>query len=913
MGLPAADLERLRATALFPEDQAETLWSTGVGYLIEAGLSDAAIAIILRVLGELSGWPDVTAASIVIENVSDATLYSDIRLDELSGFPVPAGTGGGEIATVAWEDLAAITEQTIIGTSGFTVAALKAIGELWRLRNLAGDLERAACAGFSAAAHGEFHHLFEAYLRIVFPEDSGPDASQSAVKKRDFGLMVARLGIADGRVWTLKELGRAVQVSRERVRQIESRMRSVLGDPARLRYLRYLWLWIDVLLATRGGVGTVSEIAAELQDRLGWTTLPSEEAFISSIVLSPRYEVVPGRPLELVLSTHRCLNCAEVRSALLEHVNRAPDGMLSLERAPEVMTRFCRERHCRESSWLVRFSAQFVRRIGDSTEGISRHGDFLAADLGENKKKGRISYLVEQILLRAGSSLHFKEVQRQIGQLVPGLQMSTSSAHSRVSGSSVLWGPGSFIHPDFVTVPETLCAEIEDDILERLTSHDLPFVLLNGGIFESYRDRLAARNVPSREALYSCMRRRGSATLSFPDYPYVRRQGDSTLPRIPEALEAYLLKRGKPIFRAELVNFALTILGVERTQLQNYAARIPNLIRTGGKKVVHVGNLGVKKSDLAPIIETLAEFTVSPVTAGQVYQRNFALCRQQGITTPLFLHSLIHHFHAGEFAVSPSRAGFRPPPPPRPPRPDRSKPGRKKGAHPVVTRRPLSLAAQVVRYVKDLAAPCTTRELLEFLRPKYRNIDNIYQLMKSRKKIVWYTLNAVVARQTLGWTDEKQATIEELTASYLKKRERDQPFELVSEIFPVLHHQLPAIPGEIPWTSVLLHSLLGSGSRYLALGVAKDVIVPTADPQVIATMNDIYLYVLRTRFHGTAAIAPFINVLRGMGLMKQRLPKFLLGKDPRVTIQGDEIQVVAAAGTPPSRAGVAVLPRSLQS
>jgi len=50
-------------------------------------------------------------------------------------------------------------------------------------------------------------------------------------------ILVMRFGLDDGRIKTLKEIGEAFRISRERVRQIETKALSKLKHPSRTRQL----------------------------------------------------------------------------------------------------------------------------------------------------------------------------------------------------------------------------------------------------------------------------------------------------------------------------------------------------------------------------------------------------------------------------------------------------------------------------------------------------------------------------------------------------------------------------------------------------------------------------------------------------------------------------------------------------
>ena len=55
---------------------------------------------------------------------------------------------------------------------------------------------------------------------------------------REERVIALRFGLEDGRAWTLEELGREFNVTRERVRQIEAKALRKLRHPSRAKRLR---------------------------------------------------------------------------------------------------------------------------------------------------------------------------------------------------------------------------------------------------------------------------------------------------------------------------------------------------------------------------------------------------------------------------------------------------------------------------------------------------------------------------------------------------------------------------------------------------------------------------------------------------------------------------------------------------
>ena len=69
--------------------------------------------------------------------------------------------------------------------------------------------------------------LLQEYLRIVLEE----------LNERERQVLVMRFGLADGRIHTLEQVGQHFKVTRERIRQLETKALAKLRQPSRARKL----------------------------------------------------------------------------------------------------------------------------------------------------------------------------------------------------------------------------------------------------------------------------------------------------------------------------------------------------------------------------------------------------------------------------------------------------------------------------------------------------------------------------------------------------------------------------------------------------------------------------------------------------------------------------------------------------
>lgn len=903
LGLSTAVLERLRSIAVFPEDPIHLLGSLSLGYLSQAGLGDAFFSIVHRALARLHGLAGPALPALDLGKVRDTSLYAGIAPDLLDSLAVldlpctiPLEKGAGcHPQAVPWSTLAKITERTVILRLGLCSAALRAVDHLWLLRERAAALKWSAQAGLPSRAYSDFYRLADAYLDLALSTISSKECIDSYRR-----MLRGRLWLADGRRWPLRKLGQSEGVSGERVRQVEYKIRELLKSPELLQHLGYLWQLLDHLLVSGGGARYLSELAGALAEILGWPSTPGEP--LAAIVdLSPNYQVSWDAPIRVVLARSCCARCAALGAGVTKALEAAPYGMISFEAALETARDSCRNSRCPELGKVAGFSRSILHYVADTPPGLSLRGEQLVGPHVQSQK-GSDRQFLEQILLKAGQGMHFKDLQLEHNRTRPAFPVTARRVYAVLTrgGWSVLWGAGTFVHRDLVTVPSPLIAEIQGVIEKRLESPDAPYLCLNGTLFDQYRDRLRSGCVHNPLALYSCMRLLGSARLDFSEYPYVRRK-DDPVPRPPLSalLEDFLLNRPGPVSWDELGQFGLSKMGMSPWQLTAHLKHAPDVLKIGRREFfLHRSHLSLLLDALSEIAGPERDFERAvPLSAGWLYHRNVARCNEAGIKSVACLTALLRHFFPGGY-VYPDyapQALAKDRPEPREKKINRAEGSlRKKSAKIQRPPRPDSVAKQVQSYLANRTSPCKTKELFVQFKDRIKSPDYLLTTLNNKEKFLWYTKDSLIARHLLGWDAGKQAAIEESAACHLERRTRSgKPFGLCSEMCRERGSRLPAIAGPLLWTPVLLQQLLGSGKRFVALGRQRDVFIAADNPHGIATIDDIMFHALVNDYGGVAPKKRFISAMCGSGLATTKLTKLLKGRDCRVIVDDSFIAVMA--------------------
>lgn len=294
-------------------------------------------------------------------------------------------------------------------------------------------------------------------------------------------MLKGRLGLLDGRKWTLEELGQRKNLTREAIRQIEKKVMTVIARPKRIELLNYLWLAVDEILTAYGGVCCINEIAKALQNRWAWTVLPSDESLASFISFSSNYEVIWSSPIRIIIPIHNCVNCKKLGPVLTKAIEGQENGMLSFEEAIFILNDYCRSQACKKSAEIKTFSNGYLYFLNDSIEQILiRESSLYTQNTWSLIKYGKSkTALVENIVYNAGRAMHFKEVHAEANKDRPlDEQLSDNSIYGNLDRSTklLLWGPGAYIHQDLIAIPLSLISEIENDIISRLNTHNISYL-----------------------------------------------------------------------------------------------------------------------------------------------------------------------------------------------------------------------------------------------------------------------------------------------------------------------------------------------------------------------------------------------------------------------------------------------------
>jgi hypothetical protein len=116
---------------------------------------------------------------------------------------------------------------------------------------------------------------------------------------------------------TLQEVGEKYNVSRERIRQIVHKSEGHLKKPANLNRIKRLWVEIENIIDSGGGILGLHQLSMALQVKFLWESPPNPQALITLLNIYPSLECeeLDGSSI-VIFSDSQCLLCSRPKSEL---------------------------------------------------------------------------------------------------------------------------------------------------------------------------------------------------------------------------------------------------------------------------------------------------------------------------------------------------------------------------------------------------------------------------------------------------------------------------------------------------------------------------------------------------------------------------------------------------------------------
>jgi hypothetical protein len=646
---------------------------------------------------------------------------------------------------------------------------------------------------------------------------------------------------------TLQELGQKLGLTRERARQLDSKISRILTPLKRelsalKQYVHNNGPLVDaVLLVPHDLTKRETYFALDLLERAEVYWYPAMSAFSTLSAQGLKDRVVKPMWGDLKDRIGPSFSDAQLQEAVKGYVNRqrfAPGSV----------------------GWLTGLLIQeYCNRYGDRMvwRGVSKQD--LVVSVLQQFPRGLAVY-------REAAQL-----RERLAGSVPNLFTTDRAMIAALVNSPdiFLWGWGVYIHRDHITVTPDSIRQVVEWVQQqfRLGIPQLTVTML----YAEFEQELVEAGLPNEHALYTCLRLFHGDDLFLPKFPKIYPKGQSQNYTRVETLTKYLLTGPKSI--EELRKEFVERRGWKDFSLQQALGISSSIIRSGEGEYALAGHFKISSTELAPLADYLdlkLEQGVETVSVAALQHDREAYCYKLGIRTPHLLYSLLQ----AEFA---ERFNF-----PRFPHVAR--------VH-SLTRQEVSNRKLVAMYLRNRQDIVAKEELrYEFVERRYwteRALEN--GLL--HPEILPYTrglISEYVHRETIGWNAEKAAALGECVGAKLNElRTHTSPVGRVRDLLN--ETALPRLERGIAWTEDMLGFLLEEIDSLLLLGTKRALYSYVPNPHGIDEDIGFISYVLKTEFNGSTSVAVLEGRLAKLEFCKVIPESYLKGPGLPYRLVGNEI------------------------
>ena len=681
--------------------------------------------------------------------------------------------------------------------------------------------------------------------------------SYGGASERDFEICLRRKGI--GRPGeSLQEIADDLNLTRERVRQIEVRVLKHLRFSTSKRFLPFrLAVFFGAMRV--GGIGSIDDLEREVLRMPLHYSGDMKELF----PFCPELEV-DKKEKTFRLPDYPCSNCPAL-IALRKRI-LFEQCVLSYESAiEEIGCLQCRLSYAPASSFIA------------DIEGISS----IAGMIGPKKNPTIISLgrpntrrsTVKAIVYESDAPLSYDDIIRLFYERT-GEAITKNQVASYLTSFSdcLLWDRGTYIFADRAPFPAQLIKSVCNEALRLFQERNVP-ILGVGGLFERFEESLQENGVPNKYALFSLMRRLDDQRLVLDDYPWVcdksTYEGNTSF---AQYFYSVLATNNGFITDAHAQMIA------ERCMAQSFAlsglAEYSSYVihANGGWYDIEAADFDMEGvADLArEIASQMGDDDI--VSTVKVFEDNKERCYRYGVKSHDILYYLIDMME-DDLPIEATR------------KPHLVK-SQQKG---------LSALAAMRIYIKNSDRPVSREELLEEFGAKRRiKMQTVSSAVLANDEIILVGHDLFWSKDRLVIDDDFIRRFNSAIASKLRFAEKHASlFYMRSDVLPSLE-ELPS-PGGLAWNSYLLKAVFSRSGEFGVFGSNAGCIVCLRENPDATTTEAFYHELLQNEFFGWSSFDRFAEYCRGFGIESDIRPEYF---DAFSSIDADEISI-QTNGLPP--------------
>ncbi len=754
--------------------------------------------IIDRVLITLNKSMQHAVSLHLIDLVGNKIVFSDVDFSTLEGIIITPTFMPEKLikplfdcGITGWNDLSALTERDVLNRAE---ADSESLTLLCCLQSLYPFVLKMAELVHIPHAQKENWTSFDRLIRTW--------VLRRVQSEKYADIFIDRMGWGVNEPETLESIARAKGLTRERVRQIEVKLRLSLRHPNSIKELYPLWIAIDSFLQESGGICYVGELGEALQRYYRWKEKPLSSGLKNLLDYCPA-EILNKNSFaesgEFIYSkSFFCSDCAEVSRYVLDVVSKAK--RVGINDIVDQVNISCNNQCAKGQKYHFKFKRSFIDYIIRENEqlksSVKSDGNNLYHIDTWNALHGRLISAIESILKSKERAMHFTEIYSEMAKTradMHSVSFSEHNVHATLDRmpNVFLWDRGTFIHRNHVQIPHSLLRKIEKWIITKLKK-GLPFISING-VFNHFKNHCVAAEIPAESALYACLRVNKNDKLSYPRYPQIilSNKEDQKIP-YSVLIDEYFKEAGRAISFEQLKEYFLNEIGLKYFQLNQLMSNNSSIIKTSSAEFIHISNLKynskASKNDFDELVEYSAKVASKEghVSINKIFKDKIVQCKHIGIDSPEMLYSLFRLYASERLHVV------------------RYPQVRQAGKD---ESREQYIALDIVNYLKKKKSFCAISELEEhFVKKLGYSLQTIWSI-RYREDIYTYLRGSVVHRDVINWSPDKQNTLEKIATSvYNEFLKKNCLYGLIDQI--IESDELPPLGNGMLYTNHLLADLV---------------------------------------------------------------------------------------------------------
>lgn len=668
--------------------------------------------------------------------------------------------------------------------------------------------------------------------------------------ERSIDIYIKRNGIGAKKM-TLEEVGAELGVTRERIRQIESKITERLKP---LRSERLLLLRMAMLGTTRKihASGKLSDLNKAFVE----AGLYPDGTDISGLLeLLPEYHInVPSNTY--VLDGYSCSNCVKAIAVIQN---------LIAESAVATHASFLDAVGCKACEDEIEPKVSLFEGV----EGIRVSADYIGASnnpvMKASLRPTSERALLHAILYETNRALTYDEMIESVYEKT-GKRPSKNKVGSQVGSFNdcMLWGRGTYIHEKNAPYPKELLQIIADLISDVFEVNQIPIVGVEG-IYSKFEDQLTQEGIPTHQALYSLLRRHADPRLKLQEYPWIcetQTVGDRT----SFAKYFYSILEDNNGFITD--EHAKTI--ADKTMAQSFAlgglAEYSPFVINANGGWYDIGAAGFDMEGIASLAEEVAEGMRDNdiISAVKVFEEHRERCFRYGVKSHDMLYYLVDMME-DDLPIEATR-----------------KPHFVKSEH-----KGLSAIAVIRMYIEESEKPVSKDELYEeFITNRRLNLRGICGSLLVNREIIDVGNGRYWSRKKLAIDDDFIESVEIAIEEQVSK----SPVGRIANLFVARDTVIPSLstlpqPSGIAWNTTLLRTALSKSSRYRLFGESNNCLVDLQRNPGVTDVEAFFKTLLDNEFYGWSSFESFANYCRAHSIHSHIEPEFF---DAFSSIEADE-------------------------